>query len=87
MAASKGLQKTASDFYVGGRNFGLLTVTATQMASAFGGGMMVAYVSISTVLVWSLPLCPLFIMLITVQALVKQRRPDTAEDLLQYANY
>ena len=40
------LQKTAADFYVGGRRFGTLTVTATQMASAFGGGMMVAHVGL-----------------------------------------
>ena len=39
-------QKTAADFFVGGRKFGLLTVTATQIASAFGGGMMVAHVGI-----------------------------------------
>ncbi len=39
-------QKTAADFYVGGRRFGTLTVTATQMASAFGGGMMVAHVGL-----------------------------------------
>lgn len=39
-------QKTAADFYVGGRNFGTLTVTATQMASAFGGGTMIAHVGI-----------------------------------------
>ena len=43
---ASGRQKTASDFYVGGRNFGLLTVTATQVASAFGGGMMIAHVGI-----------------------------------------
>ena len=40
------LQRTAADFYVGGRRFGTLTVTATQMASAFGGGMMVAHVGL-----------------------------------------
>ncbi|WP_176461867.1 sodium:solute symporter family protein [Anaeromicrobium sediminis] len=39
-------QKTAADFYVGGRNFNTLTVTATQVASAFGGGMMVAHVGL-----------------------------------------
>ncbi len=39
-------QQTAADFYVGGRRFGTLTVTATQMASAFGGGMMVAHVGL-----------------------------------------
>ncbi len=39
-------QRTAADFYVGGRRFGTLTVTATQMASAFGGGMMVAHVGL-----------------------------------------
>ncbi len=39
-------QKSAADFYVGGRNFGTLTVTATQMASAFGGGMLVAHVGL-----------------------------------------
>lgn len=39
-------QKTAADFYVGGSKFGLLTVTATQIASAFGGGMMIAHVGI-----------------------------------------
>ena len=39
-------QKSASDFYVGGRNFGTLTVTATQIASAFGGGMLVAHVGL-----------------------------------------
>ncbi|MBT3219018.1 MAG: sodium:solute symporter family protein [Proteobacteria bacterium] len=39
-------QKTAADFYVGGRTFGTLTVTATQMASAFGGGLMVAHVGL-----------------------------------------
>ncbi len=39
-------QKTASDFYVGGRNFNTLTVTATQIASAFGGGLMVAHVGL-----------------------------------------
>ncbi|UJF18462.1 sodium:solute symporter family protein [Vibrio sp. SS-MA-C1-2] len=38
--------KTSKDFLVGGRNFGLLTVTATQCASAFGGGMMIAHVGI-----------------------------------------
>jgi solute:Na+ symporter, SSS family len=40
------LQRTAEDFYVGGRRFGTLTVIATQMASAFGGGMMVAHVGL-----------------------------------------
>lgn len=39
-------QKTAADFYVGGRRFGTLTVTATQMASAFGGGMLIAHVGL-----------------------------------------
>jgi len=39
-------QKTLADFYVGGRNFGTLTVTATQLASAFGGGMMIAHVGL-----------------------------------------
>ncbi|MGF1734947.1 sodium:solute symporter family protein [Photobacterium satsumensis] len=38
--------KSSKDFLVGGRNFGLLTVTATQCASAFGGGMMLAHVGI-----------------------------------------
>jgi len=39
-------QKTAADFYVGGRRFGTLTTTATQMASAFGGGMLIAHVGL-----------------------------------------
>lgn len=39
-------QHTAADFYVGGRRFGTLTVTATQMASAFGGGMLIAHVGL-----------------------------------------
>ncbi|WP_019614006.1 sodium:solute symporter family protein [Psychromonas ossibalaenae] len=43
--SSKKLNSSA-DFLVGGRNFGLLTVTATQCASAFGGGMMIAHVGI-----------------------------------------
>ncbi|NHI00416.1 sodium:solute symporter [Oceanimonas sp. MB9] len=38
--------KTSADFLIGGRNFGMLTVTATQCASAFGGGMMIAHVGI-----------------------------------------
>lgn len=37
---------TAADFYIGGRNFGTLATSATQIASAFGGGMMVAHVGI-----------------------------------------
>jgi SSS family transporter len=39
-------QKSAADFYVGGRRFGALTVTATQVASAFGGGMLIAHVGL-----------------------------------------
>ncbi len=39
-------QKSAADFYVGGRRFGTLTITATQMASAFGGGMLIAHVGL-----------------------------------------
>jgi len=38
--------KTMSDFYIGGRTFGTFTTSATQIASAFGGGMMVAHVGI-----------------------------------------
>ena len=44
-AASK-KQKTAEDFFVGGRSFGLLTSTATQIATGFGGGIMLAQVGI-----------------------------------------
>lgn len=39
-------QKTAADFYVGGRKFNTLTITATQIASGFGGGLMIAHVGI-----------------------------------------
>ena len=39
-------QKTAEDFFVGGRRFGLFVSSATQIASTFGGGVMLAQVGI-----------------------------------------
>lgn len=38
--------KTSTDFIVGGRQFSMLTVTATQIASGFGGGLMIAHVGV-----------------------------------------
>jgi Na+/proline symporter len=39
-------QKTAEDFFIGGRRFGLFVSSATQIASTFGGGVMLAQVGI-----------------------------------------
>ena len=39
-------QKTAEDFFVGGRRFGLFVSSATQIAATFGGGVMLAQVGI-----------------------------------------
>lgn len=62
-------QKTAEDFFVGGRGFGLLTSTATQIATGFGGGVMLAQVGIGyrygfSVLVYSSIAIPLGIILL-----------------------
>jgi solute:Na+ symporter, SSS family len=39
-------QKTAEDFFIGGRRFGLFVSSATQIAATFGGGVMLAQVGI-----------------------------------------
>lgn len=62
-------QKTAADFLVGGRRFGLLTSSATQIATSFGGGVMLAHVGIGyrygfSVLVYSSIAAPLGVFLL-----------------------
>lgn len=66
--ASKG-QKTGDDFLVGGRRFGILTTSATQIATSFGGGVMLAQVGIGyrygfSVLVYSSIAAPLGVFLL-----------------------
>jgi len=39
-------QSTGDDFLVGGRRLGILTTSATQIATSFGGGVMLAQVGI-----------------------------------------
>lgn len=61
--------KTADDFIVGGRRFGLLISTATQIAATFGGGVMLAQVGIGyqwglAVLVYSSIAAPLGVFLL-----------------------
>lgn len=62
-------QKTAADFFVGGRRFGLLSTSATQIATSIGGGVMLAQVGIGyrwgfSVLVYSSIAAPLGVFLL-----------------------
>ena len=62
-------QKTAEDFFVGGRRFGLFVSSATQIASTFGGGVMLAQVGIGyrwgfAVMVYSSIAAPLGVFLL-----------------------
>lgn len=62
-------QKTAEDFFIGGRRFGLFVSSATQIASTFGGGVMLAQVGIGyrwgfAVMVYSSVAAPLGVFLL-----------------------
>lgn len=62
-------QKTAEDFFVGGRRFGLFVSSATQIAATFGGGVMLAQVGIGyrwgfAVMVYSSIAAPLGVFLL-----------------------
>jgi solute:Na+ symporter, SSS family len=62
-------QKTAEDFFVGGRRFGLFATTATQISTAFGGGVILAHVGVGyqwglSVLVYSSIAAPLGVLLL-----------------------
>ncbi len=62
-------QKTAEDFFVGGRRFGLFVSSATQIATTFGGGVMLAQVGIGykwgfAVMVYSSIAAPLGVFLL-----------------------
>lgn len=61
--------RSSDDFMVGGRRFGLLISTATQIAATFGGGVMLAQVGIAyqwgfAVLVYSSIAAPLGVFLL-----------------------
>lgn len=62
-------QKTAADFMIGGRSFGLFISSATQIAATFGGGVILAQVGIGyrwgfAVLVYSSIAAPLGVFLL-----------------------
>lgn len=62
-------QKTAEDFFIGGRRFGLFISSATQIAATFGGGVMLAQVGIGyrwgfAVMVYSSIAAPLGVFLL-----------------------
>jgi solute:Na+ symporter, SSS family len=62
-------QKTAEDFFIGGRRFGLFVSSATQIAATFGGGVMLAQVGIGyrwgfAVMVYSSIAAPLGVFLL-----------------------
>jgi solute:Na+ symporter, SSS family len=63
------IQSTSDDFFVGGRRFGIVVTTATQVATAFGGGVMLAQVGIGyrygfSVLIYTSVAVPLGVFLL-----------------------